>query len=38
VHCWIEQQQVIQAMSDNHQKLMAGIASYVFNKNSGELQ
>ena len=38
VHCWIEQQQVIQAMSDNHQKLMAGIASYVFNKSSGESQ
>jgi len=37
VHCWSEQQQVIQAMSDNHEILMASIASKVFNKATEEI-
>jgi hypothetical protein len=35
VRCWNEQQRVIQAMSDNHEKLMAAIANNVFNKTIG---
>jgi len=35
VRCWREQQEIIQALSDNHQKLMAGIADHVFNKTIG---
>jgi len=36
VHCWNEQQRVIQAISDNHQQLMAAIAKNVFNKATGK--
>jgi len=36
VRCWNEQQQVIRAMSDNHQQLMAAIAKNVFNKATGK--
>lgn len=35
VNCWSEQQRIIQTMSDNHQKLMAGITNHVFNKEMG---
>jgi len=35
VDCWSEQQKVIQAISDNHQKVMAGIANNVLNKTRG---
>jgi len=35
VDCWSEQQKVIQAISDNHQKVMAGIDNNVLNKTRG---
>lgn len=37
VHCWNEQQNVIQAMSDNHEKFMVSIANKVLNKATEEV-
>jgi len=37
VHCWNEQQKVIQAMSDNHEKFIASIANKVLNKATEEV-
>jgi len=36
VHCWNEQQQLIQSISDKHQQLMVAIAKNVFNKATGK--
>jgi len=37
VHCWREQKNVLQAMSNNHEKLMASIANKVLNKPKEEV-
>jgi len=37
VYCWREQKNVLQAMSNNHEKLMASIANKVLNKPKEEV-